>query len=167
MLKRRGIKMANATTYNGYTNQETWTVSLIIDNNEGLSDYYTNRAEEIFNGNESDTDTLGECITKLEREMEGLFTQDREDLPKLPDPFESLLTNALQSVNFRELAKDFIEEAEKEWQEEENNKRPDLSCDQCTLLILNGIPCHELGCPNKGKVKRDGEWIAEESEEAE
>lgn len=28
-------------------------------------------------------------------------------------------------------------------------KRPrKVSCDQCQLVVINGIPCHEHGCPN-------------------
>jgi hypothetical protein len=33
------------------------------------------------------------------------------------------------------------------------------SCDQCTALMINGVFCHETGCPNSRKVYRDGEWV--------
>ena len=31
-----------------------------------------------------------------------------------------------------------------------------VKCDQCVVLVINGVICHELGCPNvkkKGKGK--------------
>lgn len=29
-------------------------------------------------------------------------------------------------------------------------KRRRLYCDQCQMLSINGVPCHEIGCPNMG-----------------
>ena len=34
-----------------------------------------------------------------------------------------------------------------------------MHCDSCQMVAINGVPCHETGCPNAGKVYRDGEWI--------
>ena len=31
-----------------------------------------------------------------------------------------------------------------------------MNCDQCQMLSINGIACHETGCPNSRKV-----WVAE------
>lgn len=28
-----------------------------------------------------------------------------------------------------------------------------MSCDQCQFLFLNGIGCHEIGCPNANQFK--------------
>ncbi len=36
-----------------------------------------------------------------------------------------------------------------------------VTCDQCSLLYINGIPCHETGCPNSS-ARWDGqarEWV--------
>ncbi len=32
-------------------------------------------------------------------------------------------------------------------------------CDQCEASMINGVFCHERGCPNQGKVYEDGEWV--------
>jgi hypothetical protein len=32
-------------------------------------------------------------------------------------------------------------------------------CDQCQAAMINGVFCHETGCPNQGKVFEDGEWV--------
>jgi len=35
------------------------------------------------------------------------------------------------------------------------------TCDQCAPLAINGVFCHESGCPNCGKRwdAVDGEWV--------
>lgn len=32
-------------------------------------------------------------------------------------------------------------------------------CDQCEAMMIQGVFCHEAGCPNTHKRYRDGEWI--------
>ena len=41
------------------------------------------------------------------------------------------------------------------------DKLPQMSCDQCQMLSINGVPCHETGCPNMGARwgAESGEWI--------
>lgn len=36
-----------------------------------------------------------------------------------------------------------------------------LRCDQCEILSINGIACHETGCPNQGaRYDREAEeWV--------
>lgn len=34
-----------------------------------------------------------------------------------------------------------------------------ISCDQCEMLAINGVACHEIGCPNMGKHWEDGKWV--------
>ena len=35
-------------------------------------------------------------------------------------------------------------------------------CDQCEAMMINGVFCHEQGCPNQGKDPRTGElWKKE------
>ena len=34
-----------------------------------------------------------------------------------------------------------------------------MNCDQCQMLSINGVACHETGCPNMG-ARWDGEgWV--------
>ena len=38
-------------------------------------------------------------------------------------------------------------------------ERKPMRCDQCEMLSINGVACHERGCPNTG-ARWDGEtWI--------
>ena len=30
----------------------------------------------------------------------------------------------------------------------DNPKYNTVACDQCSALVINGVPCHEQGCPN-------------------
>ena len=34
-----------------------------------------------------------------------------------------------------------------------------VKCDQCNLIMINGIVCHESSCPNMNKEYINGEWI--------
>ena len=34
-----------------------------------------------------------------------------------------------------------------------------MRCDQCEMLSINGVACHETGCPNSRKAFRYGAWI--------
>jgi hypothetical protein len=33
-----------------------------------------------------------------------------------------------------------------------------IKCNQCEAAMINGVFCHELGCPNSRKTWVDGEW---------
>ena len=43
--------------------------------------------------------------------------------------------------------------------DEPDEQEETVSCDQCQMLSINGVACHEHGCPNQAKVFEDGEWI--------
>lgn len=47
-------------------------------------------------------------------------------------------------------------------------KRMSISCNQCEALVINGVFCHETGCPNRHKVwdSIEGEWITELEDES-
>lgn len=32
-----------------------------------------------------------------------------------------------------------------------------VRCSGCAALVINGVPCHERGCPNQNKETDDGE----------
>ena len=36
-----------------------------------------------------------------------------------------------------------------------------IKCDECVAAMINGVFCHETGCPNQGKYwdNEDGMWI--------
>ena len=36
-----------------------------------------------------------------------------------------------------------------------------MTCTQCDLLSINGVPCHEHGCPNAHSRWNGSDWIAQ------
>lgn len=34
-----------------------------------------------------------------------------------------------------------------------------MDCDACMMLTINGVACHETGCPNAKEQYVDGEWV--------
>lgn len=34
-----------------------------------------------------------------------------------------------------------------------------ITCSQCVAAMINGVFCHEHGCPNTNSRYDDGEWI--------
>lgn len=39
-----------------------------------------------------------------------------------------------------------------------------VDCSQCQALVINGTPCHERGCPNAARAKREQEIEDREEE---
>lgn len=34
-----------------------------------------------------------------------------------------------------------------------------MRCNECSALMINGVCCHEIGCPNRNAKYESGEWI--------
>lgn len=34
-----------------------------------------------------------------------------------------------------------------------------MRCSECSALMINGVFCHELGCPNRNAKYENGEWV--------
>ena len=36
-----------------------------------------------------------------------------------------------------------------------------MNCDSCEMLSINGVPCHETGCPNQRATwsEERGQWV--------
>ena len=32
-----------------------------------------------------------------------------------------------------------------------------VGCSQCEALVINGVACHESGCPNEARARREAE----------
>lgn len=56
--------MSNDTTYNGWTNYETWNVTLWIDNDEGLYGFVRDGLEELLERNGNDWTNISETELK-------------------------------------------------------------------------------------------------------
>ena len=83
------------TTYNGWTNYETWLVNLWLDN-DGGSNYYREIAQE----NELDTYDLSKVIKET----------IEADQPESTGMYADMIGAAISKVNFFEIAEHYTEE---------------------------------------------------------
>lgn len=72
-----------------------------------------------------------------------------------------------QNMEQREVADKVMRFIYDRAEELDNEGADDYSCDQCCAAMINGVFCHETGCPNTGKVKTDGVWVRPDPDEDE
>jgi hypothetical protein len=92
------------TTYNGYANYATWTVALWIDNEQGSQEYWSDAAREALESAMFDKDLAVSNLAEL------LEDSHESDKPELLGVFADLLNAALGSVDWREIARNMIDE---------------------------------------------------------
>jgi hypothetical protein len=97
-----------ADNYNGWTNYETWVVALWMDNEQGSHDFFREQAREYYD------DSTGKPYTPREevacrRFAEYLKEHYDENLPEMPGVYGDLLGGALSEVNWREIARHYID----------------------------------------------------------
>lgn len=95
-------------TYNGYTNYETWNYSLWQDQCEHTQEKNRELAKELLES------------SNPEFELAEHMQQEAEDnIPDIEGVYLDLLTSAVQSINWYEIASNYIEEARRELVEEQ------------------------------------------------
>jgi len=104
--------------YNGYENYQTWCVSLWLDNKQGDYEYWQQRAEEIAESVDAgEVSQVNDGIWTKERAVKYLLTNEIKEaigdtdnpLADQADMYSDLLNNALDLVNWHEVAKSFAE----------------------------------------------------------
>ncbi len=103
--------------YNGWTNYETWLVSLWMNNDEGSYRYWQETAEKLWDDKDRDSDAF--CIAMADRlkdEHETLASEKTGDSGWIAD----LVNAALSEVNWYEIAEHYVADLpEKETESEE------------------------------------------------
>lgn len=97
-------------TYNGWTNYETWVVNLWIDNEQGDQEYWREQAQEALDGQDG---SVEDAVDRLEDQLQDWFLEARGEC-KTPGVFGDLLQSALSEVNWRELARHYVDAAKEE-----------------------------------------------------
>jgi hypothetical protein len=101
------------TTYNGWTNYETWLVNLWMDNEQGSQAFFREQAREYLSTAQAD-----DVWTKTQHAWfqfaDWLKEYHEEFQPELPGVYVDLLGGALGSVNWSEIARHYIEAIEEE-----------------------------------------------------
>lgn len=107
-----------AERYNGWTNYETWLAKVWIDNEENDQRYWQREAEQAVANNRDEPCPDGAAIRELADDMKSSHQESMDENLNLPSGFfRDLLQGALDSVNWPEIAKTFIDEVEPETDE--------------------------------------------------
>lgn len=97
-------------TYNGWANYETWLVNLWIDNEQGDQEYWQEQAAECLEGQEG---SVEDATDRLEDLIQDWYGEARAAC-QTPGVFGDLLQSALSEVNWRELARHYVDAAKEE-----------------------------------------------------
>jgi erythromycin esterase-like protein len=100
--------------YNGYSSYETWLVAVWIDNDQGNIDYIVDRAEEIYNDAQEQKyfTKQEEAVILLAEWMKDFYEENMvADTDGLGGLWIDMLTGALGSVDWHELAKKYMDQA--------------------------------------------------------
>jgi hypothetical protein len=108
------MKPDNPNEYNGWTNYETWLVNLWMDNTEEDQSLWAREAESLYRYAEAgpyDWSTRKfNATTALAEALKDYWERSAEQITGNSGPFADLLTAALGSVNWREIAGHLIDE---------------------------------------------------------
>jgi len=111
------------TTYNGWTNYETWAVKLWIDNEEGTQRYWEYMAREAVRRQYKDR---AKCELADELRLE-----HEEAAPDIAGTvYSDLMNAALSSVNWYEIAENIIGDLEDDEDEDDEDEDEDDEDDE-------------------------------------
>jgi hypothetical protein len=132
-------------------------------NSDGHSDEAP-EGNEFFSGgrpNKKDVADLPEAFKSDEPEDDKAISDNEAETQETDLENEPTREEEHHEAGWRidEKFADFVEEVAEDYDEDEGRER--LSCDQCEMLAINGVPCHERGCPNMGARwdSERGEWV--------
>lgn len=101
--------------YNGWTNYETWNLALWIDNDHGSYEYWRDQARDAWRRTNEDEDTQARKDEATHALAQSLESETRDNAPAVEGFYSDVLSVAIGSVNFYEIAENWIDEvAEKD-----------------------------------------------------
>ena len=107
------------TRYNGWTNYETWAVSLWMDNEEGTHDHWISVAEDVYNNEAEEQkhfskydDAVVILADKIKEAHEEALGEQLECAVMNVSLWADLLNASLSVVNWREIAEHLFSAAD-------------------------------------------------------
>jgi hypothetical protein len=94
----------NNQQYNGWTNYETWSVYLLIDNDFNESSYWAERVKLAIEYNPDSEFAMASITDELEE-------SHYDNMPELTGIYAQLLSASLGEVNWREIANHMVRDA--------------------------------------------------------
>ena len=111
--EKRIIEMCNK--YNGWTNYETWNVALWMDNEQYKQELWSSRVRELLEDEEEYPNAI------LQDELKK-FVDDLNPLAGDASMYADLLSAAIDSVNWYEIAQSYLDDAKTELEQEETEE---------------------------------------------
>ncbi len=105
LFNERRTQTRSDTSYNGWTNYETWAVALWMDNEQGSQEYWHEQAREMV---ERHDDPQMRAVLFAD----ALKEQHEESLPELRGFAADLMNSAMAEVNGREIAEHLFTDRE-------------------------------------------------------
>ena len=102
-------------TYNGWSNYDSWCVSLWIDNDQGYQEYWRESCEEAC----KDKGNRDDAVNEIRRQLRDLH---EENMPEVTGVYRDLLTAALGNVDWYEIAEKLVDEIEYKFEDEDDDE---------------------------------------------
>jgi len=99
--------------YNGWTNYETWNVALWIDNDQGSYSLRCEWAQEAYDDNKDDLDAAKRQLADTIKD----FVEENNPVTDA-SMYSDLLSAAISEVNWYEIAENWLDEVEKDTEDE-------------------------------------------------
>lgn len=126
------MRLMTNDNYNGWTNRETWAVRLLIDNERESYLHWREVTQEVIRQEPEDA-ACGTLARRLEETFDDLAPQLKQGL------FADLLSTAVARIDWHEIARSMIEDADEGKQEQADSEWPVIHSYSRAQAIADGV----------------------------